>query len=102
MVGEKELQPDPRVHLKMAGVTDPLSLRGAQRHPHATGLRQREAGPRAAYSALQLQLDALLVYRRKDAVDIVKSLAILQRAVVLPRRLKADLCPDAVAFREHH
>jgi len=102
MVGEKELQPDACVHLKVVGVADRLGLRGAYSYSYAAGLRKREAGPRTTYPAQQLQFDAFLVYRRDDAVEIIKSLAVLQRAVVLPGRLKADFCPEAVTFREHH
>src|SRR5579862_6380819 len=76
------------------------------RSRHGIGLAEQTAhrlalvptGVRAADTSLQQQLNALLAYRRVDAIEIVERLTILEGSIVGSGGLHVDLAADAKMF----
>src|SRR5579872_3038905 len=86
----------------MAGIPNGLRVGRTNSRTHALVAAEAESRARAANSALHLQLNPLLVDREENPVEIVESLAILQRTVIARGRLEIHLRPDAEALLKDH
>lgn len=102
MLREEQLDPDSHVRLKMVRISDGLGLGGANCRPYAGILSEGETGSGAAHSALQLKLNALVINRRVDTIEIVKRLPVLQRTVVTLGGSHVQFHSGAEMFVKHH
>jgi hypothetical protein len=99
MLGQKKLDADACVILEMGD--DPDELAGVCTGNRA-GILIRKVSFGAADSTHQLQSYALLIDRRKYAIEIVKSFPKLAGAIIARRGHKADFATDAKTFRGHY
>src|SRR6516165_287899 len=87
--------------LKMGSASCRLGHALADRGPDAETLVNRKPSFRCANPALHLHLDALLVDRSNNPVDVVERLAVFERTIVAQGRFEGNLGADTDMLVEH-
>src|SRR5215470_6269193 len=89
------------MNLKMGRASGRLGHVLADRGSDAEILVNRKPGFRRTNPALHLHLDALLVDRSNNPVEVVERLAVFQRTIVAQRRFEGNLGADTDMLVEH-